>query len=499
MPYIRTKFTKIFFILILQGLLTSTPCFSIPDFLDQEGPQGASILRRAIKIPVGFTDNTIHHITLSPGTLLNEISPKISQMREKIGLPPTISLDQQDEFLQGFCWKTAKSIIIKSTMAGTIINVLVHKGQQVRKGKPLCEIEAMKMESIIRALSSGEIGHVFLEKGNKFSDGAALISLSPSSPEWEDIDPTQILKNKDLLISLFPWAASSPIESTYTPSQGNGADNEIQSALVADKNNQPTELLQEELLPSPSLPLGVIISAAQEEPGLDVASPSSFTPSVLSGAPNSILNPPDNLPPDNNVQRTEDTSQSTREEVRILPEPSIDHLQAQEGLSPQTSLRTSQEVMQQAQNTIPVLQQAPAVLPSSTEEVSSIRMEIPFLKKGGEKEQQQFTQMSSSLPKSNKFLKAQLINELKEESDFSLFTWTKWICGLIILSKLIFAIKIMSYYRLRCSQLRKIYYIIFPLPKIRYLHAIDFKKQMLITNIFAHNMNRIYCVNRKAA
>ena len=118
MTGIKKLLKQLFFLMVLQGVIGLTLFVAnAVDFLDDTGPQGAPVLRRDTKIPAGFSNRTIHYITLPRGTPLSEIPRKISQRREEVGLSPDIPRDQQDEFFQGVPWKIAKDIFLKSPLS----------------------------------------------------------------------------------------------------------------------------------------------------------------------------------------------------------------------------------------------------------------------------------------------------------------------------------------------------------------------------------------------
>ncbi|RUO44746.1 acetyl/propionyl/methylcrotonyl-CoA carboxylase subunit alpha [Idiomarina aquatica] len=63
-------------------------------------------------------------------------------------------------------------------MNGTIMEVLVNKGDVVEKDQPLVVMEAMKMEYTIRAGHAGEITDIFYAAGDLVSDGDELLAMS---------------------------------------------------------------------------------------------------------------------------------------------------------------------------------------------------------------------------------------------------------------------------------------------------------------------------------
>ena len=184
MSRIKVILIKMFILFISLAWPCSTPCFSETDaFFETEELHGVGLLRRDIKIPVGVADNTLNHAQLPKGTPLHEISSKIAQRREEVGLPPEISLEQQDEFFYDFDWQIAKKSVVKSFMPGRIVEVFVHKGQYIEKGDRLCEIECMKMYLTIRSPFPGETTDIFLKERDNVQYDSPLIGLLPTSPQ----------------------------------------------------------------------------------------------------------------------------------------------------------------------------------------------------------------------------------------------------------------------------------------------------------------------------
>ena len=67
---------------------------------------------------------------------------------------------------------------INSPMPGTIVNVKVKAGQDVKKGDVLVILEAMKMENEIKAPKDGKVTSVNVNKGESVNTGTLLVTLS---------------------------------------------------------------------------------------------------------------------------------------------------------------------------------------------------------------------------------------------------------------------------------------------------------------------------------
>jgi acetyl-CoA/propionyl-CoA carboxylase biotin carboxyl carrier protein len=62
-------------------------------------------------------------------------------------------------------------------MQGTIVKVLVEKGQEVAADEAVCLLEAMKMESEVRAQRAGRVLEVLVEAGQTVRPGEPLVVL----------------------------------------------------------------------------------------------------------------------------------------------------------------------------------------------------------------------------------------------------------------------------------------------------------------------------------
>ena len=72
----------------------------------------------------------------------------------------------------------AGSIVIKAPMPGTVVNVFVTPGQAVKAGDDLVFIEAMKMETPVKATNDGTVATVEVAKGESVDSGKVLVTLN---------------------------------------------------------------------------------------------------------------------------------------------------------------------------------------------------------------------------------------------------------------------------------------------------------------------------------
>ena len=63
-------------------------------------------------------------------------------------------------------------------MPGTVIKVVVEKGEKVEKGDHLLITEAMKMETTVQAPFTGVVKDIYVKDGEAIQNGDLLIELS---------------------------------------------------------------------------------------------------------------------------------------------------------------------------------------------------------------------------------------------------------------------------------------------------------------------------------
>lgn len=71
--------------------------------------------------------------------------------------------------------------IIKASMPGKVVKVLVAKGQTVMSGAGIVIIEAMKMENEIRCRSGGLVKAVHISAGELVEGDAVLVEIDPAT------------------------------------------------------------------------------------------------------------------------------------------------------------------------------------------------------------------------------------------------------------------------------------------------------------------------------
>ncbi len=72
----------------------------------------------------------------------------------------------------------AGSITVKAPLQGTIMKVMVKPGDSVKKGTPVCVIEALKMENDVVAPEDGVVASVNVKSGDSVKTDEVLLTLN---------------------------------------------------------------------------------------------------------------------------------------------------------------------------------------------------------------------------------------------------------------------------------------------------------------------------------
>ncbi|MBG9445343.1 acetyl-CoA carboxylase biotin carboxyl carrier protein subunit [Cytobacillus firmus] len=64
---------------------------------------------------------------------------------------------------------------ITSSMAGTVLNVLVEAGQEVNAGQEVLMLESMKMEIPVESETAGKVAEVKVSIGDFVNEGDVLV------------------------------------------------------------------------------------------------------------------------------------------------------------------------------------------------------------------------------------------------------------------------------------------------------------------------------------
>ena len=74
-------------------------------------------------------------------------------------------------------YKHADPRIILSFIPGTVLDILIKAGQDVKKGDDLMILDAMKMQNKLKCNMDGKVKTIAVKKGDKVSKGTVLLEL----------------------------------------------------------------------------------------------------------------------------------------------------------------------------------------------------------------------------------------------------------------------------------------------------------------------------------
>ena len=74
-------------------------------------------------------------------------------------------------------WLPPDNQKIISFLPGTITQVFVKKGEQVKAGQTVAKFEAMKMVNNVQSMTSGKIKEVYIKEGDKFPKGFVFMEF----------------------------------------------------------------------------------------------------------------------------------------------------------------------------------------------------------------------------------------------------------------------------------------------------------------------------------
>ncbi|HGE6072098.1 TPA: sodium-extruding oxaloacetate decarboxylase subunit alpha [Vibrio cholerae] len=107
-------------------------------------------------------DGVVYDVEVGPQGQLTSVVPA----GQKVALKPTVATTTQG------------AEAVAAPLAGTIFKIQVEQGDEVAEGDVLIVLEAMKMETEIRAARSGVIQELYVKEGDSVRVGASLLSLA---------------------------------------------------------------------------------------------------------------------------------------------------------------------------------------------------------------------------------------------------------------------------------------------------------------------------------
>lgn len=74
-------------------------------------------------------------------------------------------------------YKPADPKVILSFIPGTVLDIYIKQGQEVKKGEVLMILDAMKMKNKLKCNMDGRVKSIAVNKGDKVSKGTVLLEL----------------------------------------------------------------------------------------------------------------------------------------------------------------------------------------------------------------------------------------------------------------------------------------------------------------------------------
>jgi biotin carboxyl carrier protein len=81
------------------------------------------------------------------------------------------------KFKKRIPYKPADPRIILSFIPGTVLDILIKPGQDVKLGDDLMILDAMKMQNKLKCNMDGRVKSIAVNKGDKVSKGTVLLEL----------------------------------------------------------------------------------------------------------------------------------------------------------------------------------------------------------------------------------------------------------------------------------------------------------------------------------
>jgi len=81
------------------------------------------------------------------------------------------------KFVNSKAFKLDTPGIVSSFIPGTVVELLVNEGDEVRKGEELLVLDAMKMKNRILSHWSGKVKSIPVKPGDKLPKGAVLMEI----------------------------------------------------------------------------------------------------------------------------------------------------------------------------------------------------------------------------------------------------------------------------------------------------------------------------------
>lgn len=124
------------------------------------------------EVAVGTIDNDNVEVTVNGETYNVELEPKPQPKPRPVVKAPEAKVAQKTDS-DGPNLQDA----LKAPLPGTIIDVLIKEGDEVKENQPLVILEAMKMNNNLVAERDGKVSKVFVEAGEAVMENTPLVAF----------------------------------------------------------------------------------------------------------------------------------------------------------------------------------------------------------------------------------------------------------------------------------------------------------------------------------
>ena len=132
---------------------------------------GPTPVTAAVKTPMTSQDTA--HYTIS----VDGHAYQVVVAEGDVTLAPSVAVAAPEPSSSGSVSNPSAATHITAGLAGTIHQVLVNVGDVVSEGQVVCILEAMKMETEVRAVSAGTVSTIGISVGDSVTVGQSLMSL----------------------------------------------------------------------------------------------------------------------------------------------------------------------------------------------------------------------------------------------------------------------------------------------------------------------------------
>ncbi len=140
---------------------------------------------------VGLLRNILHHPAFADGTLADVDTAFVNDHAAELAPPPPVKSASPAAAAPSLSPSPARSsspptslepgdVIVQAPMQAVVARILVEEGDRVRAGAALVQLEAMKMEHVLRAERGGIVRRVLVQPGDMVDEDAPLLHLTPS-------------------------------------------------------------------------------------------------------------------------------------------------------------------------------------------------------------------------------------------------------------------------------------------------------------------------------